>query len=111
MTIIPTIGFNVETIDMGGTSICCWDVGGCDKIRPLWRFYTEGINAFVFVVDSHDRDRIEDASNELHLFLNDETMVTRVPLVVLANKQDMPTSMGVAEIIHRLNLNNITNRV
>merc|ERR1712045_732549 len=38
-----------------------WDVGGQDKIRPLWRYYYQGTNALIFVVDSNDRDRMEDA--------------------------------------------------
>ena len=44
---IPTIGFNVETIEHKNSSFTIWDVGGCDKIRPLWRHYfqeTKGID-------------------------------------------------------------------
>lgn len=33
---IPTIGFNVETLDIRNIGISCWDVGGCDKINPLY---------------------------------------------------------------------------
>ena len=43
VTAIPTIGFNVETIDMYDISFDIWDVGGQDKIRPLWRHYYEGL--------------------------------------------------------------------
>lgn len=43
---IPTIGFNVETVSPSkGVSFTVWDVGGQDRIRPLWRHYfqnTEG---------------------------------------------------------------------
>merc|ERR1712008_363862 len=38
-----------------------WDVGGQDKIRPLWRHYYQGTNGLIYVIDSNDRDRIEDA--------------------------------------------------
>lgn len=31
------LGFNVETVDIQGTKFTIWDVGGCDKIRPLYR--------------------------------------------------------------------------
>lgn len=48
---IPTIGFNVETVSPAkGISFTVWDVGGQDKIRPLWRHYfqnTEGKSEFV----------------------------------------------------------------
>ena len=36
---IPTIGFNVETVEYKNISFTVWDVGGQDKIRPLWRHY------------------------------------------------------------------------
>jgi GTPase SAR1 family protein len=30
-------GFNVETVEYKNISFTVWDVGGQDKIRPLWR--------------------------------------------------------------------------
>ena len=36
-----------------------WDVGGQDKIRPLWRHYYQNTQGLIFVVDSNDRDRVE----------------------------------------------------
>jgi small GTP-binding protein len=52
VTTIPTIGFNVETVTYKGTNFTFWDVGGCDKIRPLWRHYYQGTDAIIFVVNS-----------------------------------------------------------
>merc|ERR1719401_1734812 len=54
VTTIPTIGFNVETIEYLGNkmvSFTFWDVGGRDKARPLLRHYYQGTNAMVLVVD------------------------------------------------------------
>jgi GTPase SAR1 family protein len=39
---IPTVGFNVETVSYKNTRFNVWDVGGQDKIRPLWRHYFSG---------------------------------------------------------------------
>lgn len=39
VTTIPTIGFNVETVKYKNINFTVWDVGGQDKIRPLWRHY------------------------------------------------------------------------
>lgn len=64
-----------------------WDVGGQDKIRPLWRHYYQGTNGLIYVVDSNDRDRIEDAREELTKMLNEDEMRDAV-LLVFANKQD-----------------------
>lgn len=36
---ISILGFNVETVEYKNISFTVWDVGGQDKIRPLWRHY------------------------------------------------------------------------
>lgn len=66
-----------------------WDVGGQDKIRPLWRHYYTGTQGLVFVVDSVDRDRLDEARQELHRILSDREMKDCL-LLVFANKQDLP---------------------
>ena len=66
VTTIPTIGFNVEHVQYKNLELCIWDVGGQDKIRQLWRHYFNGTDALIFVVDSNDRGRIEQAQEELH---------------------------------------------
>jgi small GTP-binding protein len=41
-TTIPTIGFNVETLEYKNLKFTVWDVGGQTKIRHLWRHYYQG---------------------------------------------------------------------
>merc|ERR1712071_214832 len=62
---IPTIGFNVETVEYKNICFTVWDVGGQDKIRPLWRHYFQNTQGLIFVVDSNDRERITEAQEEL----------------------------------------------
>lgn len=64
-------------------------MGGQDKIRPLWRHYYTGTQGLVFVIDSQDRDRIDEAKQELHRILQDREMKECL-LLVFANKQDLP---------------------
>jgi ADP-ribosylation factor protein 6 len=64
-------------------------VGGQDKIRPLWRHYYTGSEGLIFVVDSADRDRIDEARQELHRIIGDREMRNAL-LLVFANKQDLP---------------------
>lgn len=64
-----------------------WDVGGQDKIRPLWRHYYTGTQGLIFVVDSADTDRLDEAKQELHKIINDREMKDAV-ILVFANKQD-----------------------
>merc|ERR1711965_1170471 len=72
VTTIPTIGFNVETVEYKNISFTVWDVGGQDKIRPLWRHYYQNTQGLIFVVDSNDRDRVDAARDELHRMLSED---------------------------------------
>jgi ADP-ribosylation factor protein 1 len=86
VTTIPTIGFNVETVEYKNINFTVWDVGGQDKIRPLWRHYFQNTQGLIFVVDSNDRDRAAEARDELHRMLNEDELRDAV-LLVFANKQ------------------------
>ena len=116
VTTIPTIGFNVETVEYKNISFTVWDVGGQDKIRPLWRHYYQNTQGIIFVVDSNDRERIDDASGsdnsakeELHRMLAEDELREAVVLV-FANKQDLPNAMSVNEVTEKLGLNQLRNR-
>jgi ADP-ribosylation factor protein 6 len=89
VTTIPTVGFNVETVTYKNTKFNVWDVGGQDKIRPLWRHYFSGTQGLIFVIDSNDRDRMEEARSELVRIIQDREMKDAL-LLVFANKQDIP---------------------
>jgi len=116
VTTIPTIGFNVETVEYKNISFTVWDVGGQDKIRPLWRHYYQNTQGIIFVVDSNDRDRIDDskdyehsAKEELARMLAEDELRDAV-LLVFANKQDLPNAMKVQDVTERLALNKLRNR-
>merc|ERR1719188_1892473 len=103
VTTIPTIGFNVETVEYKNLSFQVWDIGGQDKIRKLWRHYYQGTQGVIFVIDSSDRDRIEDAREEMDMMLREDEMRDAV-LLVLANKQDLPGAMSSGEMGEKLGL-------
>lgn len=50
VTTIPTIGFNVETVEYKNISFTVWDVGGQDKIRPLWRHYFQNTQGILYYI-------------------------------------------------------------
>eukprot|EP00005_Dracoamoeba_jomungandri_P003402 CAMPEP_0174257942 /NCGR_PEP_ID=MMETSP0439-20130205/7036_1 /TAXON_ID=0 /ORGANISM="Stereomyxa ramosa, Strain Chinc5" /LENGTH=169 /DNA_ID=CAMNT_0015341257 /DNA_START=46 /DNA_END=552 /DNA_ORIENTATION=+ len=109
VTTIPTIGFNVETVQYKNLNFTIWDVGGQDKIRPLWRHYYQNTQGVIFVVDSNDRERIGEAAEELQKMLREDELREAV-LLVLANKQDLPNAMSVAEVTDKLGLHSMRNR-
>merc|ERR1711924_191305 len=90
-------------------SMTVWDIGGQDKIRKLWRYYYQCTDGVIFIIDSSDRDRIEDAREELFKMLGEEEMRDAV-LLVLANKQDLPGTMTAAEVSDKLGLHSLRNR-
>nr|CDS31611.1 ADP ribosylation factor 1 [Hymenolepis microstoma] len=109
VTTIPTIGFNVETVEYKNVNFTVWDVGGQDKIRPLWRHYFQNTQGLIFVVDSNDVERIPEAKEELYRMLGEDELRDAV-LLVFANKQDLPNACPASEITRRLDLNKLKNR-
>jgi len=106
---VPTIGFNCEKVKSTGVAgnkgatFLMWDVGGQDKTRPLWRSYTRCTDAIIFVVDSSDPDRLEEAKLEL-LKISKVTERHLVPFLVLANKQDLPKAVDPEKLEKSLGL-------
>ncbi|XP_077539626.1 ADP-ribosylation factor 2 [Haemaphysalis longicornis] len=109
VTTIPTIGFNVETVEYKNICFTVWDVGGQDKIRPLWRHYFQNTQGLIFVVDSNDRERICEAQDELQKMLSEDELRDAV-LLLFANKQDLPNAMAASELTEKLGLNQLRNR-
>ena len=96
---IPTIGFNVETVEYKNLKFNVWDVGGQSKIRPLWKHYFPSTEGVIFVVDSCDSERFDEARKELANMVADTTLKEKaVCVLVLANKQDMPNAVKPEEV-------------
>ncbi|XP_038992135.1 ADP-ribosylation factor 1-like [Hibiscus syriacus] len=66
---IPTIGFNVETVQYNNIKFQVWDLGGQTSIRPYWRCYFPNTQAIIYVVDSSDTDKLVIAKEEFHAIL------------------------------------------
>uniref|UniRef100_S4RZB7 ADP-ribosylation factor n=1 Tax=Petromyzon marinus TaxID=7757 RepID=S4RZB7_PETMA len=109
VTTIPTTRFNVETVEYKNISFTVWDVGGQDKIRPLWRHYFQNTQGLIFVVDSNDRERIQEAAEELQKMMQEDDLKDAA-LLVLANKQDLPNAMAIGELTEKLGLHGLRNR-
>lgn len=106
---IPTIGFNVETVQYKNIKFQVWDLGGQTSIRPYWRCYFPNTQAVIYVVDSTDVDRIGTSKEEFHALLQEEELKDSVVLVY-ANKQDLPGAMTESEVSEALGLHRIKNR-
>ena len=79
------------------------------QIRPLWRHYFQNTQGLIYVVDSNDRDRIQEANEELQKMLREDEL-RDATLLVFANKQDLPNAMSVSEITDKLGLHSLGSR-
>ena len=78
-------------------------------LRALWRYYYQGVNGLVFVIDSNDTERVMLAADELqHLLSQDD--LRNAAVLVLANKQDLPHAMAVTAIGSKLGLDKARDR-
>lgn len=91
---IPTIGFNVEELQYKNIKFTVWDIGGQDKIRPLWTHYFNGVNALIYLIDINDINRSQEIIDELQkLLVTDE--LSNIPVLIYANKIDMRTTSRI----------------
>jgi len=103
---IPTVGFNVENVKFKSLNMTIWDVGGQEKIRPLWRHYYNNIDAIIFIIDSNDIGRMDEVKHELQ-YLTSEKQLKNAVLLILCNKQDLPNALSIDKIGELIEINKI----
>ena len=79
------------------------------KIRVLWKHYYQNTDILIFVVDSNDRDRIQEASEELKKML-DEKELKDCAVLIFANKQDINGALSPGEVSEKLGMSNLKGR-
>ena len=66
-----------------------WDLGGQEELQALWDKYYAECHAIIYTLDSNDRERVQESKKSFDAMISNENL-TGVPLLVLANKQDLP---------------------
>jgi len=97
--ITTTVGMNLGKIDVNGVRLNFWDLGGQEELQALWDKYYAECHAIIYVVDSGDRERVEESKQAFDKMIKNEN-IKGVPLLVAANKQDLADCMGVREVKH-----------
>jgi len=100
---IPTIGFNVETVEYKNIKFQVWDLGGQSSIRPYWRCYYANTRAIIYVIDSSDHARLSTSRSELLTLLSEEEL-KGVPLLIFSNKQDIEGALTSGQVSDALGL-------
>jgi len=106
---IPTVGFNMKKVTKGNVSIKLWDIGGQPRFRSMWERYCRGVNAIVFVVDSADSEKFEQAKKELQDLVS-KPQLQGIPLLVLGNKNDLAEAVLADELVKIIGLEEIPGR-
>ena len=104
-----TMGLDLNRIIVHGDpeiEFVSWDLGGQIAFRSsIWISYLEGSDAIIFVVDAADRERFEEAKHALWSFvIKNKTIDERIPILILANKQDLPNALDVGILANSLEL-------
>jgi ADP-ribosylation factor related protein 1 len=87
----PTVGMNLAKIVYGGAQVVIWDLGGQLKMRSIWEKYYEEANAVIFIVDSADVGRLEEAKLAYDAACDNDSL-NETPVIIIANKQDLPVT-------------------
>jgi len=95
--ITATVGLNIGKVDVANSRLNFWDLGGQTELQALWDKYYSEAHAVIFTVDSNDRERIQESKKSFDAMISNSNL-TGVPLLVLANKQDIPECLGVREV-------------
>ena len=99
--------------------VIIWDLGGQIKMRNMWEKYYDDANAIIFVVDSSDVSRLEEAklaygttftvtpllslsifdlTNIFKEAILDHESVHDIPVIIFANKQDLPEALTPGDL-------------
>ncbi|XP_011609301.2 ADP-ribosylation factor-like protein 9 [Takifugu rubripes] len=103
----PSEGFNAVSINRDDVHVEFLEIGGREDLRPYWRMYMPRALMLVFVVDASRPQLFPVAKQHLHELLASDP---RLPLMVLANKQDLPGASGVTDLHDALGLSEVGER-
>jgi len=91
------------------TNLIIYSLTGQRKIRAYWKHYYDAIDVLIYVIDSSDQRRFDETNEELQDLLSEEKLAG-VPVLVFANKQDLPLASKADEIATGLGLHTIRDR-
>ena len=83
-----------------------WDRDEHKTIRPHWSTFYQPFDGFLFVIDSPDQQRFQEARDKLLSIIKCNEVVT-LPFVIVANKSDILTAAKSSELMEELDLHAI----
>lgn len=118
--ILPTVGQNTTTIKFESSieshlssqfkniNLKFWDLGGQKSLRNMWSRYYNSCHGIIFIIDSTDTERFQECYETLkeiahdeswkNLENGDENEILNIPILMLANKQDLPEAVDLVSL-------------
>lgn len=97
--IASTVGLNVGKIETNGVILNFWDLGGQKELQLLWDKYFLEAHGIIWVVDSSDRERLNESIEAFNSIMKNQ-LLDNLPLLFIINKKDISTAMKPDEVIH-----------
>lgn len=107
--IVPTVGLNIGRAEALKSKLVFWDLGGQIGLRTIWEKYYEEAHAVIYVVDAACQSRFEDTKSALEKVLRHEDL-QGAPILIYANKQDLPGAVSAEELARYLDLKELNER-
>jgi len=107
--VVPTVGLNIGRMEDANAKLVFWDLGGQVGLRAIWEKYYEEAHAIMYVIDAATASSFEDAKSALDKVIRHEHL-RGAPLLIVANKQDLPGVINDEELALFLNLKELDER-
>lgn len=96
--LVSTVGLNVGRIELDGIVLNFWDLGGQRELQLLWDKYFLEAHALIWVIDSCDKNRLQESSEALDKIIYNKHLQD-LPLLFVLNKQDLKEAIDTREIL------------
>ncbi|XP_061302160.1 ADP-ribosylation factor-like protein 13A [Pezoporus flaviventris] len=106
--VLPTAQPGQTRLRVERFEVTLLDLPGAPRSRSAWRSHYSAAHGLLFVLDSSDLARMEEARRVLSRVLSHPD-VSGKPLLLLANKQDTASALLPCELIERLSLERLVN--
>jgi GTPase SAR1 family protein len=103
---VPTCGFSKSTAALGRHRLRIFDVGGGKGIRGIWDSYYADAHGAIFVVNATEPARFEECRGLLQAAYQHAYLIGK-PLLVVANKSDLPQAIGPDELANALRMHEL----
>ena len=90
---------DIQVRDFGKTTL---DLHITVQLGRQYYINTNNCKGLIFVVDSNDKDRINEAYDEFHKCLWYLKNRNNIPILLICNKQDIPNAMTLKDIQYKM---------